>query len=171
VAERPAPTPAPAGNDLIIPALAVGFTLYFFWTVAELDWEAKANGIVVGSVLLALVAILAVRLVLKVRRGEARLAFALPGPAEANRQRLWLLLITLAFLGGIHVLGTVLALGLMLFAAMWVLGARHWPSLVGAAVLTPLLAWACLMVGIGTRLPYGVFETFMATRFGLGIAD
>lgn len=169
MAERPAP--APAGNELIIPALAVGFTLYFFWTVDELGWEAKANGIVVGSVLLALVGILLLRITLKIRRGEAQLGFALPGPAEANRQRLWLLLIMLAFLAGIHVLGTVLALALMLFAGMWVLGARHWPSLVGVSVLTPLLVWACLMVGIGTRLPYGVFETFMAARFGLGIAD
>ncbi len=167
--ERPAP--APAGNELIIPALAVGFTLYFFWTVDELGWEAKANGIVVGVVLLALVGILLARIAMKIRRGEARLGFALPGTAEANRQRLWLLLIILAFLAGVHLLGTVLALGLMLLGAMWVLGARHWPSLVGVALVTPLLVWACLMVGIGTRLPYGVFETFMATRMGLGIAD
>lgn len=169
MAERPAPTSA--GNELIIPALAVGFTLYFFWTVDELGWEAKANGIVVGIALLGLVAILGVRIALKVRRGESHLTFALPGPAYANLQRLWLLLIMLAFLGGIHVLGTVLALALMLFAAMWVLGARHWPSLLGVAVVTPLLVWATLMVGIGTRLPYGAFETVMARQLGLGIAD
>lgn len=171
MADTAAKQPAPAANELIIPALAVGFTLYFFWTVDELGWEAKANGIVVGIVLLLLVGILLARIVARIRRGEARPGFALPGPAYANRQRLWLLLITLAFLGGIHVLGTVLALALMLFASMWVLGARHWPSMAGVAVVTPLLVWATLMVGIGTRLPYGAFETVMARQLGLGIAD
>ena len=36
--------PKPVGQELIIPALAVGFTVYYFWTVEELAWEAKANG-------------------------------------------------------------------------------------------------------------------------------
>jgi hypothetical protein len=161
----------PAVNELIIPALAVLFTGYFFWTVTELGWEAKANGIVVGSVLLLLVAILLVRIAVRVRQGTAEIAFRLPGPAWANRQRLWLLLLLLGFLVGIHWLGTVLALALLLLGAMWLLGARHWPSMAGVAVAAPLAVWATLMLGIGTRLPHGPFEFAMAALFGLGVTD
>jgi hypothetical protein len=39
----------PVGQELIIPGLAVAFTAYYFWTVQELAWEAKANGIVIGT--------------------------------------------------------------------------------------------------------------------------
>ena len=31
------------GADLIIPALAVAFTIYYYSTVWELNWEAKAR--------------------------------------------------------------------------------------------------------------------------------
>ena len=34
----------PLGADLVIPALALGFAAYFFVSIADLAWEAKANG-------------------------------------------------------------------------------------------------------------------------------
>ena len=46
---------APAGADLVIPLLALGFAAYFFWSIADLAWEAKANGVIIGSILVALV--------------------------------------------------------------------------------------------------------------------
>ena len=160
--------PQPAGQELIVPALAVGFTGYYFWTVRELAWEAKANGIVVGGVLLALVAVLLVRLAGRVSRGEASLRASLGGDRETNRLRLALLGLCVAFVAALPVLGTTIALALMLFAAMWVLGARHWPSLIGVAVVTSLIVWATLVVALGTRFPAGPFEWAMASLLGLG---
>jgi hypothetical protein len=161
----------PAGGELIIPALAVLFTAYYFVTVRELDWEAKANGIVIGAILLLLVALLLVRIVLAVARGRASLALGFGGLTHPNRTRLALLAISALFLAALPWLGTSIALALMLFASMWVLGARHWPSLVGVALVLPLFVWASLMVGIGTRLPQGPFEQAMHALTGLGIAD
>ena len=46
----------PIGQELIIPLMAVGFTAYYFWTVQELAWEAKANGIIIGAILVGLAA-------------------------------------------------------------------------------------------------------------------
>jgi len=163
--------PRPAGQELIIPALAVGFTGYYFWTVEELAWEAKANGIVVGAILLVLVALLLARIGWQVSRGEATLGVSLGGDPAADRQRLALLGLCAAFLALLPALGTSIALGLMLFACMRVLGARHWPSLIGVSVVTPLLVWATLIVGIGTRFPRGPFEQAMAALLGLGGAD
>ena len=44
----------PLGADLVIPALALGFAAYFFVSIADLAWEAKANGVVIGGVLVVL---------------------------------------------------------------------------------------------------------------------
>lgn len=160
-----------AGTDLIIPGLAVTFTAYFFWTVAELDWEAKANGLVVGSLLVLLVGLLLVRTGVQVARGEASLAIDFGGWTEPNRRRVALIAITVAFLLILPILGTSISLALMLLASMWVMGARHWPSLVCVAIALPLLTWASLMVFIGTRLPQGPFEALMFSLTGLGIGE
>jgi hypothetical protein len=169
VAEKRAPRPA--GGELIIPALAVGFTAYYFVTVDELGWEAKANGIVIGLILLVLVGMLVARIALAVARGRATLGLGFGTWDEANRTRAALVLITVLFLAGLPYLGTTIALALMLLAGMWVMGARHWPSLLGVAVVLPLLVWASLMVGLGTRLPQGPFEQFMFAATGLGLEE
>jgi hypothetical protein len=163
---------APAvGQELIIPALAVAFTAYYFWTVEELAWEAKANGVVIGAILVLLVVILLVRILWRVSHGQARLAVTLGGDRETDRMRLGLMGVMVAFLVALPFLGTTIALGLMLFGSMWLLGARHWPTLVGVSVVTPLLVWGTLIAGLGTRFPSGPFEHAMAALFGLGALD
>lgn len=163
--------PKPVGQDLIIALLAVAFTAYYFWTVQELAWEAKSNGIVIGAALFVLVGLLVVRIGLRVWRGEASLRVTLGGDPQTDRLRLGLIGITVAFLALLPFAGTTIALALMLFATMWLLGARHWPTLLGVSLITPLLVWASLIVGLGTRFPAGPFEHLMAHLLGLGGAD
>lgn len=169
--QRQGSEPPPIGQELIIPALAVGFTAYYFWTVGDLAWEAKANGIVIGAILLVLVALLAVRIAWQLRRGEARLAVSLGGEPATNRLRLALLGLMVAFLVALPLLGTSIALALTLFAGMWLLGGRHWPTLIGVSVITPLVVWITLILVLGTRFPAGPFEHAMAALLGLGSAD
>jgi hypothetical protein len=159
--------PAAAGQELIIPALAVGFTAYYFWTVRDLAWEAKANGIVIGAILLVLVALLCVRIGWRVARGQSSLRVTLGGDAATNRLRVGMVALTVAMVVVLPFLGTVPTLAIMLLAGMWVLGGRHWPSMILVAVITPLVVWATLIVGIGTRFPFGPFEHGMAALLGL----
>lgn len=159
----------PVGQELIIPGLAVAFTAYYFWTVQELAWEAKANGIVIGTILLALVTILLVRLGWQLSKGQASARVTLGGDRETNRTRILLMALMVGFLLALPFLGTSIALVFMLFAAMWLLGGRHWPTLVGVSVVTPLLIWFALIWLLGTRFPAGPFEHLMAAL--LGIAD
>ena len=159
----------PVGQELIIPGLAVAFTGYYFWTVQELAWEAKANGIVIGAILLALVAILLVRLGWQLFKGQASARLTLGGDRETNLARVLLMALMAGFLVALPFLGTSIALAFMLFAAMWLLGGRHWPTLVGVSVVTPLLVWFALIWLLGTRFPTGPFEHLMAAL--LGIAD
>jgi hypothetical protein len=163
--------PPAIGQELIIPALAVGFTGYYFWTVQELAWEAKANGIVIGGLLLLLVGILLARTAWRVAQGQARLGITLGGDPQTDRMRVALMVVMVLFLAALPLLGTSLALALMLFASMWLLGGRHWPTLIGVSILTPLVVWATLIVGLGTRFPLGPFEHAMAAVFGLGPVD
>lgn len=159
----------PLGQELIIPLMALGFTAYYFWTVQELAWEAKANGIIIGTVLIGLVAILLLRLGLRLARGGASLRISLGGDPATNRMRMAMIGLVTAFLLALPLLGTTISLSLMLFAGIWLLGGRHWPTLIGVSVLTPLLVWATLIYGLGTRFPAGPFERAMALL--LGIAD
>jgi len=168
---RQGATPTPAAQELVIPGLALGFTVYFFWTVEELAWEAKANGIVVGGILVALVALLAVRMVVQLRRRQISLGFSLGGDAPTNRLRLLLFGLVLLMVLALPVIGTVPALAGMLFASMWLLGGRHWPTLLGVAIVTPLLVWGTLMVGIGTRFPVGPVERLLFLLIGAPLED
>lgn len=165
---RQGPPPRPAGQELIIPALALGFTLYYFWTVRELAWEAKANGIVIGAILLALVGVLLLRLAVRRARGAVSLRMSLGGDPATDRLRLGLLGLAAAFILALPLLGTTIALALMLLAGMWMLGGRHWPTLLGVAAATALLNWLALIVLLGTRFPAGPFERAMAALLGLG---
>ncbi|MCZ8149928.1 MAG: tripartite tricarboxylate transporter TctB family protein, partial [Roseomonas sp.] len=145
----------PLGQELIIPLMAVGFTAYYFWTVRELAWEAKANGIIIGAILVGLVAILLLRLGIQLARGAASLRISLGGDPATDRMRMAMIGLVAAFLLALPMLGTTISLTLMLFAGMRLLGGRHWPSLIGVSVLTPLLVWATLIYGLGTRFPAG----------------
>ena len=158
----------PIGQELIIPALAVGFTAYYFWTVQELAWEAKANGVVIGALLCGLVAILLLRIGMQLLRGGMSLRISLGGDPATNRMRAAMIGLVAVFLLSLPMLGTTLSLSLMLFAGIWLLGGRHWPTLIGVSVVTPLLVWATLIFGLGTRFPAGPFEKAMAALLGIG---
>ena len=89
----------PLGADLVIPALALGFAIYFFISIADLAWEAKANGTVIGGVLVFLVLIQLGRIGLDLYRGSGNFSFApLLAPREALGKRIGLVAITLAFI-------------------------------------------------------------------------
>jgi hypothetical protein len=91
------------GADLVIPVMALAFAAYFFFSIAELAWEAKANGVVIGAVLVALAVAQLVRIGLRVYRGEGGLRMnALLEPRDALPKRLGLVLITIAFIATMH---------------------------------------------------------------------
>jgi hypothetical protein len=94
------------GADLVIPALAVAFTLYYFSTIWDLSWEAKADGLAMGWILLGLTAILLIRIATQVARGEATLALdALTVPRRPQLLRLTLVGAVVLFILALPYLG------------------------------------------------------------------
>ncbi len=150
------------GGDLIIPVLAVAFTTYYLVSTSNLTWEAKANGVVIGVMLYALIAMQVVRIGMKVARGQATLGLGeLVERSKPQWQRLAIIAILVFFIATIGFLGTSLSLFLTMFALMWVLDERRWANLLGISFATTATVYLLFIVLLGTRLPRGPVEHFI----------
>jgi len=151
------------GADLVIPALAAGFTAYFLYSVGGLDWQAKANGVIIGSVLLVLVAVQVGRLGLAAARGRIDPGFTpLVSPREATPKRIGMLLVTVAFVALVPWLGLALGLFGALVAALLVMGVRGMKRVVGVAFCVALAASLLFTVALESNLPKGPVEKFVS---------
>ena len=152
----------PLGADLVIPALALGFAVYFFISIADLAWEAKANGVVIGGILVLLIALQLVRTALALLRRHATLGFdAIWAPREALGKRIGMVLITVLFIATLKWLGLTLGLFLSLLAALWVMGARGKP-LVIIPVAVSAAAYLLFVVLLHSDIPHGPIERLLS---------
>ena len=149
----------PAGADLVIPAISLAFAGYFFVSIYDLQWEAKANGLLIGSALVILVLVQLVRMGLEVARGKASLAFTpLLEPREALLPRIALVLITFTFIATLKWLGVTLGLFLGLFASLWALGIRKRKQLVLIPLLTAAAVYVLFIAVLDASFPHGPVE-------------
>jgi hypothetical protein len=164
--ERPAAGKAPLGADLVIPALAAVFAIYFFASIADLAWEAKANGVLIGTVLVVLIAIQVARVGLRVARGAADLRFdPLWVPREVLPQRIGLVLLTVVFIATIRWLGLALGLFLALAAALYLMGVRKRSHLVLVPLAVAAAAYGLFIAALDSDLPRGPVEHLLTLLF------
>jgi hypothetical protein len=162
----PSGSKEPLGADLVIPAAALGFAAYFFFSIADLAWEAKANGVLIGTLLVALIGIQLVRVGVQVAKGNASLRLErLWQPRDALPKRVGLVLLTVAFIVAIRWLGLTLALFLALAAALYLMGVRK-PSHLALVPLGVAAAAYCLFIAaLDSDLPRGPVERLLAALF------
>jgi hypothetical protein len=154
---------APLGADLVIPALALGFAVYFFFSIAELSWEAKANGVLIGTILVTLIGIQLVRIGIGLVKGEGDLGFEpLWQPRELLPKRLGLVLIVVVFIAAIRWLGLTLALYLALAAALYLMGVRKPAPLAFVPLAVAAAAYALFIAALDSDLPRGPIEELLA---------
>lgn len=159
---KPADELPRVGADLVIPAMCLAFAGYFFWSVRELSWEASANGIIIGSSLVALVVAQVARTALAVIRGRATLLFdGLVHPREMFLKRVGLVLISVAFIGTMHWLGVTLALFLSLYASLYLLGIRRKAVLLGVSLLTAGAVYVLFIAVLDASFPHGPVERLL----------
>jgi hypothetical protein len=150
------------GADLVIPALALGFATYFFVSIADLAWEAKANGVVIGGILVALIVLQVLRIGIRVARREADLGFSgLWEPREVLGKRVGMVGVTVAFITTLNWLGLTLGLLLALFAALWIMGARG-KSLAILPMTVALAAYLLFVVLLQSDIPHGPIERLLS---------
>jgi len=169
VSESAPPGPADKaalGADLVLPALGVAFAGYFFLSVQDLAWEAKATAVIVGAALLALIALLVARVLLRVAAGGASLSLApLIEPRRTQPQRLAVLGLTGLFIVAIPWLGVTLGLFLLTGALMAVLGAGSWRRILATSGIVAATAYLLFIALLDSRLPRGPIEKLLAATF------
>jgi hypothetical protein len=154
---------APLGADLVIPAMALAFGIYFFFSIADLAWEAKANGVVIGAVLLVLVLVQLVRIGRRVYRGEADFGFRpLVSPVDVLPKRVGLVLVTIVFIATMQWLGVTLGLALALFASLWILGVRSRRALILVPLGVGAAVYLLFVAALQSDIPHGPVEWLMA---------
>ena len=158
-----------AGADLVIPALALAFAAYFFVSTAELAWEAKANAIVIGTVLVLLTIAQVVRIVLRVARGQADLGMAvLREPRDVLWKRVGMIVVTAAFIAALPWLGLTLSLWVGMLAALWVMGLRRPRILVLLPLATAGSCYALFIAVLDAGFPRGPLEALLGSLLRLG---
>ena len=156
----------PLGADLVIPGLALCFTAYFYFSIADLAWEAKANGMLIGTVLVVLIGIQLVRIGVKVAQGEGSLSFdRVLSPRDALPKRMGLVLLTVAFIIALPWLGLTLSLLLAMVAALYLMGVRRRSHLVWPSVGVAASAYLMFVAFLGSDIPHGPLENLIAYLF------
>jgi hypothetical protein len=154
---------APLGADLVIPLLALGFAIYFFWSIADLAWEAKANGVVIGAVLVGLVLIQVARVALALARGQGDLRTdPLWQPREVLLKRIGMVAVTVVFILLLQVLGLTLSLFAAMAAALWIMGVRRLPVLLGIASGVAAAAYLLFIAVLDAGFPHGPIEKLLS---------
>jgi len=157
---------APLGADLVIPALALGFAAYFFFSIADLVWEAKANGVLIGAILVALIAVQLVRLGARLARGEGDLrADPLWQPRDVLGKRIGMVAITVAFIAALEWLGLTLSLLLAMLAALRIMGVRKPSTLLWVSFAVVAAAYLLFIATLDSAFPHGPIERLLAALF------
>jgi hypothetical protein len=149
----------PLGADLVIPLLALGFAIYFFWSITDLAWEAKANGVVIGAALIALVVIQVARIALAVTQGQGDLRTdPLWQPADVLWKRLGMVAVTVAFILLLQVLGLTLSLFAAMAVALWLMGVRRVSVVLGISFGVAAAAYLLFIAVLDAGFPHGLIE-------------
>jgi hypothetical protein len=151
-----------AGADLVIPLLALGLTVYFLYSVSEVEWQAKANGVIVGSALIILIGVQVVRVLVALAHGRADRGFGtLFMPRDALYKRLGMLAITIVFVALVPYLGLALGLFLALSVAFYLMGIRGIPRVLVVSLAVSIASSLLFTVALDSGLPKGPVENLI----------
>jgi hypothetical protein len=151
------------GADLVIPLLAAAFIAYFFTDVRGLEWEAKANGVIIGTVLAVLVVAQLARIAWKVAKNDATLSTRpLWHPPEVTGKRLGMVAVTIAFIVTIPWMGLTLGLFAWMLVALWLMGIRRWRVLAAIAGVVAISAYLLFILALDSDFPHGPVEKAVA---------
>ncbi|MFP7671885.1 tripartite tricarboxylate transporter TctB family protein [Marivita sp. S0852] len=155
--------PRHLGGELVIPVMAVIFTLYYFSTIWNSPWTAQVSAFAIGGVLLFVCALFFVKVVGLLQRDEGRLTFGnLFSYDDIRTGRIGLLITTIGFCALIDRLGFTLTTFLFLWLSMAVLGQFKRLGLITVtSALMSLGGWAVFIWAFETRFPRGWFENTM----------
>jgi hypothetical protein len=151
--------PVPLGADLIIPLMALAFASYFFLSISDLVWEAKANGVIIGTALVLLVIIQLVRIGSAIAKGRGSWSFdELVEPRDANARRAGMVAVTIVFIVTVPWLGLTLGLFLCMMAGLWTMGVRKLRLMLIISGIVAASAYLLFIAAVDAEFPRGPIE-------------
>jgi hypothetical protein len=150
------------GAELVLPLIALAFAIYFLVSTSELQWEAKANGVIIGGLLVLLLVVQFVRSGVAYVRGRADFSFGtLLSPPDIARKRVGMLAVTIAMVATVPWLGVGLGLFLALAAALILMGVRGFGHAALVAFVVALTCSVLFTVVLDSGLPHGPVEQLL----------
>lgn len=150
------------GPDLIIPVVAILFTLYYFSTIIDSPWTAQVSAFFVGAILLLLSTAFLVVTGIRVIRGQADLRMGeLVAPQAVAVRRLALFVLTVSYIFFIDWLGFTITTFLFIFLGMLLLSGRERANKRLILVLSLVFSvggYLLFVVAFQRRFPEGPFE-------------
>jgi len=158
------------GGELVIPIMAITFTIYYFYTIWNSPWTAQVSAFLVGGILLLVCGIFLIRCINWLMQGEGSLGFAnLINKDDIRTGRIGLIAATFGFCMFIEQLGFTLATFLFLSLSMGILAkGQRIGLIIGLSALISLVGWLIFVVAFDTRFPRGWFETTMKAMLANG---
>jgi len=154
------------GDELIFPLMALAFAIYYLYTIVDLSWEAKINGVLVGSILIFLIAVFLFKTALERWRGKISLKLkTFVFNSSAHLTRVWFLLLAIAYVIMIPWVGFTLTTFGYLVAAMLLLGVRSPVRLFAVSLALSVFGYLFFITLLKTRLPSGPVERLIEWWF------
>lgn len=155
--------------ELIIPALALLFAIYYLTTIIEVPWIAQASAMLVSVLLLLSIIAFAIRTVYRIRAGTEYIGFSdsvgeIRAHGVLNLKRGVLFLLTVLYVVLLPWLGFSIATFLLIFLGILVLS--HGQTLFSVSVAATLRAFLISLVC--TSVGYLAFIHLFKTRFPFG---
>ena len=153
----------PIGGELVLPAAALLFTLYYFSTIIDTPWTAQVSAFFVGSILIMLIVLFGIRTWRQMQRGEVNLRIgSLVEPRDFISKRLIMLALTIGYIYLVTFLGFTITNFLFLTLTMLLLG--NGQKKIQVFVVSTVLAlggWLLFIYAFDTSFPSGPFENMM----------
>ncbi|MBE9552634.1 MAG: tripartite tricarboxylate transporter TctB family protein [Proteobacteria bacterium] len=152
------------GSDLVIPAAALAFTLYYFSTIIDSPWTAQVSAFFIGAVLITLIVAFVIYSLLSIRRGEADLGFQrLTEPLSFIPRRAALFALTISFIFFVEWGGFTITTFLFLSGAMLLLSrGRNLKFTLALSAVLAIGGYFLFVYAFEVRFPKGPFELLMA---------
>ena len=153
--------------DLIIPALALGFTGYYLTTITEVPWISQASAVVVSSLLILAIVAYVIRTGYRLKQGRETIHFGgsihtLLGYRDTMIRRLGLLALAVGYVGFIDYLGFTLTTFLFLFAAISLLSTlANWKRALLISIASSVIGYVVFLYFFKTRFPMGPIENWL----------
>ncbi len=162
-----APIDTPPRNvlpDLVIPAMALAFAIYYLTTITEVPWIAQASAVVVSGLLLIAILAFTVRTIVRMKAGSETISLhGLQVDRPVTLKRVGLLALAVGYVWFIEDLGFTISTIIFLFLAIVLLSSfANWRNAAVIATACALIGYFVFIFIFETRFPKGPVETFMA---------